>query len=171
MRSRLTVLAAVLALAAGSLAFARPDADAVKGVRAILVEGPVLDAPVRIDDLMQATGLHITLMQSMREGPLVASRRVEGRPCLRLGAFLARVDGGPPVETLEVEQADLTYWLYPAVHGAPATIYAGEAAFPTAFSGKWHAVSDAARTQLEKHGVPVSVEAAGKSACERPTSG
>jgi hypothetical protein len=123
---------------------------AAKGIQVVVVDGEILESPVRVTELRAATALFNSLVAPLRSDVPVQPR-LSGRPCLQVGAFLqgprtARI----PVDGLRPEQGDFRYQLCPASGEAPAVlIVAGDA----------YSISSYALEQLQSHGVPVKVGA------------
>jgi hypothetical protein len=129
---------------------------AAKGIQVIVVDGAMLESPIRVTEVRAATALFNSLVGPLRLAvPVGASR--SGRACLRLGAFLQ----GPrtaalPVDELRPEQGDIQYQIYPASGEAPAVLV---------FAGNAYSISSYALEQLESHDIPVEVGKEASPAC------
>jgi hypothetical protein len=149
----------MLCLTPPALAPSDVGPTALKGIRAIIVYGQPLNAPVRIVDFDAATTLYVYLARPIGYGDALPSPDLEKRTCVGIALFLPASRTAPiPVDSLEPEQGDFHYWLYPAVGAKPAILFASRA-FP---------VYAEALAELSRYKVPVKLEPSSAAHCDRP---
>jgi hypothetical protein len=141
----LLLCAAVAASELGFIAARLSADDYGAGVRAIIVEGALVERPIVIVDFDVATALHDEVTRALKHTRPVPPRLLKDRPCLRMAVFFTASDNARiPLAQLKSDHADARWTFYPAVGDHPAVI-AGTA------------VSQPQLTALAGYGVPVSV--------------
>lgn len=126
--------------------------------RAIVVHGSLVRAPVLITDPDIASALHDEVGRVQHHTPRYPKELLTRRPCLTMAAFLpdSRTAETPP-QQLRPEQADVTWYFYPAVDHEPAVL--GRAR-----------ISPAQLAALSRYGLPARVSRAADAPCPQPTA-
>jgi|SRR5687768_13643250 len=158
--TRVAVLLAGMAVlgAAGVLTSRLTGGEVRTKVSAILVHGPLVSAPVLIEQAKVASALHDEVLREQRYAPRYPKELLTSRPCLTMSAFLPGVrTGRKAADRLRPDRADATWSYYPAVDHEPAVL--GNAR-----------MSDAHVAVLARHDIPVRVARDAAASC-RPQSG
>jgi hypothetical protein len=122
MRCRSLLVVAGIALA-GSTGAIRP----FKSIR-FIIEGAGMPRHTLVD-ADSASRAYSVIVDVIRHGQRSDARSLLNRPCVRVATYLRSPD--KPIETMRLEEADFTYWLYPAQGDRPATLAAGSGAVAT----------------------------------------
>src|SRR5688500_9768872 len=158
--TRVAVLVAGMAVlgAAGVLTSRLSGGEVRRQVSAILVHGPLVSAPVLIEQAQVASALHDEVLREQRYTPRYPKELLTSRPCLTMSAFLpgGRTDR-KAADRLRPDRADATWSYYPAVDHEPAVL--GNAR-----------MSDAHVALLARHGLPTRITRDLAASC-RPQAG
>ena len=128
-----------------------------EGVRAIIVHGTLVSAPVLIADVEIATALHDEVERTREHEQFYPKQLLMRRPCLVMAAFKpSSPTASVPAEQLRPEQADKRWYYYPAVPDEPAVI--GRAP-----------VARAQLDALSRYGIPAEVSRNASAACAQVT--
>jgi hypothetical protein len=120
--------------------------EPVTEVRALVVHGSLVAAPVLIDDEDVATELHDEITRVQQYAPPYPKELLARRPCLTVAAFLPDSrTANTPAAGLRPEHADASWNFYPAVDHEPAVL--GRAR-----------ISQAQLDVLSRYGLPDRVE-------------
>jgi hypothetical protein len=139
----------------GAVSPNNPDAAAVKGIRAIVVHGKRLSAPIAVGDTEAATYLYGAIVRGFLTGEPYPYTKLKDRPCLGIAAFILRPNNEfIPAAQLWPDWADFKYWFYPATGKEPAVFMTRRV------------VSAELLKELASHGIPVRLEPTSQSSCE-----
>jgi hypothetical protein len=150
------VAAAAFALPGFTSAATRP----FKSIR-FIIEGAGMARHTLVEP-DSASRAYSVIVDVIRHGARSTAASLANRPCIRVATYLRFPD--KPIDSMGLEQADFTYWIYPAKGSRPAVLAAGAGANATIASIGASQEKDLAGFTM----LPATLHPAAAATCARP---